>query len=46
MAKAGLTPREARVLELLAAGLAATAIGHARRISPRTVRKHLERAWR
>ena len=44
-AKAGLTPREARVLELLAAGLTATAIGHVCRISPRTVRKHLENIY-
>ena len=44
--KAGLTSREARVLELLAAGLTATAIGHACRISPRTVRKHLENIYR
>jgi DNA-binding CsgD family transcriptional regulator len=39
VAKAGLTPREARVLELLAADLTADAIGHTCRISPRTVRK-------
>ena len=45
VAKAGLTPREARVLELLAAGLTATAIGHACRISPRTVQKHLENIY-
>jgi len=41
----GLTPRETRVLELLAAGLKATAIGHVCRISPRTVRKHLENIY-
>ena len=45
VAKAGLTPREARVLELLAAGLTADAIGHTCRISPRTVRKHLENIY-
>jgi len=45
VAKAGLTPREVRVLELLAAGLTANAIGHACRISPRTVRKHLENIY-
>jgi DNA-binding CsgD family transcriptional regulator len=44
-AKAALTPREVRVLELLAAGLTATAIGHVCRISPRTVRKHLENIY-
>jgi DNA-binding CsgD family transcriptional regulator len=43
--RVGLTPREARVLELLAAGLTATAIGHACRISPRTVSKHLENIY-
>ena len=41
----GLTPREVQVLELLATGLTATAIGHACRISPRTVRKHLENIY-
>jgi DNA-binding CsgD family transcriptional regulator len=41
----GLTPREVRVLELLAVGLTADAIGHACRISPRTVRKHLENIY-
>jgi hypothetical protein len=40
--RTGLTAREVRVLELLATGLTATAIGHACRISPRTVRKHLQ----
>jgi DNA-binding CsgD family transcriptional regulator len=45
VAEAGLTPRETRILELLAAGLTATAIGHACRISPRTVRKHLENIY-
>ncbi len=33
------------MLELLAAGLTATAIGHACRISPRTVRKHLQNIY-
>ena len=41
----GLTPREVRILELLASGLKADAIGHACRISPRTVRKHLENIY-
>ena len=40
-----LTDRESRILELLADGLTATAIGHACRISPRTVRKHLENIY-
>jgi DNA-binding NarL/FixJ family response regulator len=40
-----LTPRELHVLELLAIGLTATAIGHACRISPRTVGKHLENIY-
>ena len=43
--RAGLTPRETRVLELLATGLTADAIGHLCRISPRTVRKHLENIY-
>ena len=41
----GLTPRETRVLELLATGLTADAIGHICRISPRTVRKHLQNIY-
>ena len=41
----GLTPREVQILELLATGLTATAIGHVCRISPRTVRKHLENIY-
>ena len=41
----GLTPRETRVLELLATGLTADAIGHVCRISPRTVRKHLQNIY-
>lgn len=41
----GLTPRELRILELLAVGLTATAIGHACRISPGTVRKHLQNIY-
>ncbi len=40
-----LTPRESHVLELLATGLTADAIGHVCRISPRTVRKHLENIY-
>jgi DNA-binding CsgD family transcriptional regulator len=40
-----LTPRELEVLELVAAGLTATAIGHRLRISARTVRKHLEHVY-
>ena len=38
----GLTSAESEVLCLVAAGLTAVAIGHLRRTSPRTVRKHLE----
>jgi DNA-binding NarL/FixJ family response regulator len=40
-----LTEREVDILQLVAAGMTATAIGHARRISSRTVRKHLENAY-
>lgn len=43
--RAGLTGREAQVLELVAGGLTAVAIGHRLRVSPRTVRKHLENAY-
>lgn len=43
--RASLTLRERRVLELLATGLTATAIGHVCRISPQTVRKHLENIY-
>jgi DNA-binding CsgD family transcriptional regulator len=45
MDRFGLTPREVHILELLATGLTAQAIGHACRISPRTVRKHLENIY-
>lgn len=41
----GLTATELDILSLLAAGLTAVAIGHVRRISPRTVRKHLENIY-
>jgi len=40
-----LTSRELDVLGLVALGLKANAIGRLRRISPRTVRKHLENAY-
>ena len=40
-----LTPRELDILRLVAAGMTADAIGHIRRISPRTVRKHLEHTY-
>jgi DNA-binding CsgD family transcriptional regulator len=40
-----LTSRELDVLGLVALGLKADAIGRLRRISPRTVRKHLENAY-
>jgi len=40
-----LTQREVQVLELTAAGLTAAAIGHRLRISPATVRKHLEHVY-
>lgn len=41
----GLTQRETEVVVLLIQGATATAIGHALRISPRTVRKHLEHVY-
>lgn len=41
----GLTAREGEILDLLAGGLTATAIGHVCRISPATVRKHLEHIY-
>lgn len=44
-ARAGLTTRELHVLALVASGMTAQAIGHAERISPRTVRKHLEHIY-
>lgn len=40
-----LTPRELDVLSLVADGFTAGAMGRMRRISPRTVRKHLEHAY-
>jgi DNA-binding CsgD family transcriptional regulator len=43
--RVGLTVREAHILELLATGLTANAIAHVCRISPRTVRKHLENIY-
>ena len=41
-----LTPREAVVLEQVAAGLTNQAIARRLRISPGTVSKHLEHAYR
>ncbi len=43
---AALTEQELRVLELVAAGRTNQAIAHLLRISPRTVAKHLEHAYR
>jgi DNA-binding CsgD family transcriptional regulator len=43
--RAGLTPRELDVLELLAQGLTAVSIARVRRISTATVRKHLENTY-
>jgi DNA-binding CsgD family transcriptional regulator len=43
--RAGLTPREGEMLVLLAEGFTAEAIGHLRRISSGTVRKHLEHVY-
>jgi len=43
--RAGLTLRESHVLKLLATGLTADAIGRVCRISPRTVRKHLQNIY-
>jgi DNA-binding CsgD family transcriptional regulator len=40
-----LTPREVEVLELIAAGRTALAVGHQLRISIRTVHKHLEHIY-
>lgn len=42
----GLTRREQQVLELIADGLTAEAIGRRLRVSPRTVAKHQERMYR
>jgi DNA-binding CsgD family transcriptional regulator len=44
-ARAGLTSRELQLLSLVATGMTAQAIGHVERISPRTVRKHLEHIY-
>lgn len=41
-----LTPREVVVLRLAAQGASARRIGHALAVSPRTVEKHLEHAYR
>ena len=43
--RAGLTTREGDILDLLASGLTATAIGHVCRISQATVRKYLEHIY-
>lgn len=40
-----LTRRELEILSLISSGMTAVAIGHALRISPRTVRKHLENTY-
>ena len=40
-----LTPRETEIVALLADGLTATAIAHRLRLSPATVRKHLEHVY-
>jgi DNA-binding CsgD family transcriptional regulator len=42
---ARLTQRERQVLTLVASGMTAVAIGHALRISPGTVRKHVENSY-
>jgi DNA-binding CsgD family transcriptional regulator len=42
----GLTPREVVVLQLVAEGLTATAVGHRLGCSPRTVEKHLANLYR
>jgi DNA-binding CsgD family transcriptional regulator len=42
----GLTPREYEVLSETAAGRSAVAVGELLSLSPRTVQKHLERAYR
>ncbi len=41
-----LTAREREVLALVAEGRTNQAIGHALQVSPRTVAKHLENAYR
>ena len=43
--RVGLTARELQLLSLVATGMTAQAIGHVERISPRTVRKHLEHIY-
>lgn len=43
--RAGLTERELEILSLVNAGMTATAIGHAKQISPTTVRKHLQNVY-
>lgn len=43
--RAGLSPRELQVLQLIALGLTAAACGHVLRISSATVRKHLEHVY-
>ena len=43
---AGLTPREAEVLRALATGSTPAQMAQALGISPRTVHKHLEHAYR
>jgi DNA-binding CsgD family transcriptional regulator len=43
---AGLTDREIGILRLVAAGRTNSAIAHELRVSPRTVAKHLEHAYR
>ena len=40
-----LTAREADILSLVSQGFTAVQIGHLRRISPRTVRKHLQNTY-
>lgn len=44
-ARLGLTPAELDILRLLATGMTAVAIGHARRSSPRTVGKHIQNLY-
>jgi DNA-binding CsgD family transcriptional regulator len=45
-ARVGVTDRELEILRHVGTGLTADAIGRLLRISPRTVRKHLENAYR
>ncbi|HLH64249.1 MAG TPA: alpha/beta fold hydrolase [Solirubrobacteraceae bacterium] len=44
--KPGLTPRQAQILQLVAEGLTDKQISAQLRLSPRTIHKHLERAYR